>query len=161
MVSDNQPLPLNLRHYQYFALGIALEAAHRKDVSADLPSLVNLTMRANPDRVWVGEIRTAAAIAAFYMVLSSGTTGNATTLHSVTSAGALRKMTWLMSSYLSIGFETAQNLIASEIDVIVQCRRTPQYGRRVTEIVEVRDGVLVPVFLFDEKARQHKRVLFD
>ncbi|EPA0315799.1 ATPase, T2SS/T4P/T4SS family [Klebsiella aerogenes] len=150
-----------LHIHKYFPLGIALEAAHRKDVNADLPSLVNLTMRGNPDRVWVGEIRTAAAIAAFYMVLSSGTTGNASTLHSVTAAGALRKMAWLMSSYLSMDFNIAQNLITSEIDVIVQCRRTPQYGRRVTEIVEVRDGVLVPVFLFDEKTLQHKRVLFD
>lgn len=150
-----------LHIHKYFPLGIALEAAHRKDVNTDLPALVNLTMRGNPDRVWVGEVRTAAAIAAFYMVLSSGTTGNATTGHSKTAAGILRKMAWLMSSYLSMDFSVARSLITSEIDVIVQCRRTPQYGRRITEIVEIRDGERVPVFVFDEKTLQHKQVLSD
>lgn len=146
-----------LHIHRYFPLGIALEAAHRKDVNADLPSLVHLTMRGNPDRVWVGEVRTAEAIAAYYMVLASGTIGNATTLHSVTPMGAIRKMTWLMSSYLSIDFQIAQDLIMSEVDVIIQCRRTSKHGRRITDIVEIREGQIVPIFKFDEEQEVHVR----
>lgn len=103
------------------------------------------------------EVRTAEAIAAYYMVLASGTIGNATTLHSVTPMGAIRKMTWLMSSYLSIDFQIAQDLIMSEVDVIIQCRRTSKHGRRITDIVEIREGKIVPIFKFDEEQEVHVR----
>lgn len=140
-----------------FLLGIALEAAHRTDVNATLPQLVNATMRAQPDRVWVGEVRTAQAIAAFYLVCTSGTTGNATTLHSVNAKGAFKKLQWLISSELNVGYEVAGDLIKEEIEVVVQCRRSPIFGRKITEIVEVKNGVLVPVFLYDEKTNSHHR----
>lgn len=153
-VEDTQELHIQ----RLFLLGIALEAAHRNDVNASLAQLVNATLRAQPDRVWVGEVRTAMAIAAFYLVCTSGTTGNATTLHSVNAKGAFKKLQWLISSELNISYEVAGDLIKEEIDVVIQCRRSPVFGRKITEIVEVRNGVLVPVFLYDEATNSHRRV---
>ncbi|NIH07049.1 ATPase, T2SS/T4P/T4SS family [Providencia rettgeri] len=150
-VEDTQELHIQ----KLFPLGIAMEAAHRKDVNATLPQLVNATMRAQPDRVWVGEVRTAQALAAFYLTCTSGTTGNATTMHSFDVRGAFKKLQWLISSELNVGYEVAGDLVKEEIEVVVQCRRSPVFGRKITEIVEVRNGILTPIFLYDEKTNSH------
>lgn len=147
---DTQELHIN----RYFPLGIALESPHRNDINSDLPKLIVATMRAQPDRVWVGEIRTAEAIAAFYLACTSGTTGNASTIHSKTPIGAFNKMQWLISSQLNIDFDVAGNLVKSEVDVVIQCRRDYRFGRKITDIVEVKDGIPTTIFSYSTKEKK-------
>lgn len=150
---DTQELHIN----RYFPLGVALESPHRNDINSDLPKLITATMRAQPDRVWVGEIRTAEAIAAFYLACTSGTTGNASTIHSKTPIGAFNKMQWLISSQLNVDFDVAGSLVKSEIDVVIQCRRDYRFGRKITDIVEVKDGVPVTIFSYSTKDKCFKK----
>lgn len=144
-----------------FPLGVAFEAPNRHNVAADLVSCITATKRGQPDRIVVGEVRTPLAVYAYYDVCTSGTTGNMTTIHAMSAKKTLIKLALYLMKAGNYSYELASQLIRDEIDIVVQCRRDPEYGRRVTEIVEVREGELVPVFLFDEKTQQHKRVLFD
>ncbi|EBQ7118543.1 CpaF family protein [Salmonella enterica] len=137
----------------HFPLGIAFEAPVRKNVAADLATCITATKRAQPDCVVVGEIRTPTAMYAYYDVCTGGTVGNITTMHATSPKKAIIKMAIYLMKAGGFSFELAEQLIREEVDIIVQCRRDPEYGRRVSEITEVHDTELRSVFSFDKETQ--------
>jgi pilus assembly protein CpaF len=105
--------------------------------------LFRASLRMNPDRVIVGEVRGAEA-SVMLEAMSNGKDGSLSTIHTSSSAGVVAK---LKSYARKAGDdpETTAERIAIALDFIIQLRHTPQHGRFVASIREVRgaDGAMV------------------
>ncbi|EIX9714747.1 CpaF family protein [Salmonella enterica] len=151
---DTQELHINT----HFPFGIALEAAQRKGSIITLPILIQATMRQQPDRVWVGELRTAAAVDALLQIVYSGVRGCAFTFHGKSVKHGLSRLQYLLASSGNVSYELTGVLLRDSIDVIIQTHRDPVWGRRITEIGELINGEPRIVFKFDTEAGKHVRV---
>jgi type IV secretion system protein TrbB len=114
--------------------------------SADMTRLVRTTMRLRPDRIIIGEVRGAEALA-LLKAWNTGHPGGVTTIHANSARAALTRLSSLVQE---AGVPPQPELIAETIKLLVFIVRTPA-GRRVKEMVRVegydaRDGFnLTPV----------------
>ena len=104
---------------------------HTGDV-ADLTRLTRVTMRLRPDRIIVGEVRGAEALA-LLKAWNTGHPGGVTTVHANSAAAALMRLDTLIQE---AGVPPQPPLIAEAIDLIVYITRTLD-GRRVEQLVRV------------------------
>ncbi len=100
--------------------------------AADLGRLVRTTMRLRPDRIIIGEVRGAEALALLKAWLT-GHPGGVTTIHANNARAALTRLSSLVQE---AGVPPQPELIAETIHVIAFIMRTAA-GRRVTELVRV------------------------
>jgi type IV secretion system protein VirB11 len=103
-------------------------------VAADLTFLTRTTMRARPDRIIIGEVRGAEALA-LLKAWNTGHPGGVTTVHANSATAALTRLGSLVQES---GVPPQPELIAETIHLLAFIARTPE-GRRVTEMVRV-DG---------------------
>jgi P-type conjugative transfer ATPase TrbB len=114
--------------------------------AADLTRLVRATMRLRPDRIIIGEVRGAEALA-LLKAWNTGHPGGVTTIHANSAKAALTRLSSLVQE---AGVPPQPELIAETINLLAFIVRTPK-GRRVNELVRVegydaRTGFnLVPV----------------
>ncbi|MGO9605799.1 MAG: P-type conjugative transfer ATPase TrbB [Candidatus Binataceae bacterium] len=111
--------------------------------AADLARLVRATMRLRPDRIIIGEVRGAEALA-LLKAWNTGHPGGVTTIHANSARAALTRLSSLLQE---AGVPPQPELIAETVNLIAFIMRTPA-GRRVTEILRVdgyndRDGFMV------------------
>ncbi len=100
--------------------------------SADMTRLVRTTMRLRPDRIIIGEVRGAEALA-LLKAWNTGHPGGVTTIHANSAKAALTRLSSLVQE---AGVPPQPELIAETINLLVFIVRTPA-GRRVTELVRV------------------------
>jgi P-type conjugative transfer ATPase TrbB len=100
--------------------------------AADLGRLVRTTMRLRPDRIIIGEVRGAEALALVKAWLT-GHPGGVTTIHANSAKAALTRLSSLVQE---AGVPPQPEIIAETIKLIAFIVRTPA-GRRVTEMVRV------------------------
>ncbi len=100
--------------------------------NADMTRLVRTTMRLRPDRIIIGEVRGAEALA-LLKAWNTGHPGGVTTIHANSAAAALTRLSSLVQE---AGVPPQPELIAETINLIAFIVRTPR-GRRVTELVRV------------------------
>ena len=100
--------------------------------SADMTRLVRTTMRLRPDRIIIGEVRGAEALA-LLKAWNTGHPGGVTTIHANSAAAALTRLSSLVQE---AGVPAQPELIAETINVLAFIVRTPG-GRRVTELVRL------------------------
>jgi len=100
--------------------------------AADLGQLVRATMRLRPDRIIIGEVRGAEALALLKAWLT-GHPGGATTIHANSARAALTRLSSLVQE---AGVPPQPELIAETINVIAFIARTAT-GRRVTEMARL------------------------
>jgi type IV secretion system protein TrbB len=100
--------------------------------AADLGRLVRATMRLRPDRIIIGEVRGAEALALLKAWLT-GHPGGVTTIHANSARAALTRLSSLVQE---AGVPPQPELIAETIHVITFIVRTAA-GPRVTELVRV------------------------
>jgi Flp pilus assembly CpaF family ATPase len=105
----------------------------RTSDAIDLTRLVRATMRLRPDRIIIGEVRGAEALALLKAWLT-GHPGGVTTIHANSARGALTRLSGLVQE---AGVPPQPELIAETIDLIAFIVRTPN-GRKVTELVRVK-----------------------
>lgn len=155
---DTQDLFLNLPNT------IAMEAPKRRlegQIEAaeeiTLSRLIKTTLRQRPDRIWVGEIRDKFAADAFLQAINTGHTGCATTIHSNGCADTVERIQYLLAAGGLLSYELARKVLLGGITVLVHAGRKPTYGRKITEIVEVVEGDLLPMYVFNEDTLQHDR----
>ena len=134
---------------------VSMEAPKRAKSNIEMKNLIQAALRMRPDRIWVGEIRTSSAADAFIQAINTGHSGCVTTIHANSAKDALSRLQYLIASLGSITFELAYRQIIDNVDVFVHASRHSSYGRKVTEIVEVIDGELVPKFKFDHGKQIH------
>jgi type IV secretion system protein VirB11 len=101
---------------------------------ADMTRLVRTTMRLRPDRIIIGEVRGAEALA-LLKAWNTGHPGGVTTIHANSGKAALTRLSSLVQE---AGVPPQPELIAETINLVAFIVRTTN-GRRVTELVEV-DG---------------------
>jgi type IV secretion system protein TrbB len=99
---------------------------------ADMTRLVRTTMRLRPDRIIIGEVRGAEALA-LLKAWNTGHPGGVTTIHANSGKAALTRLSSLVQE---AGVPPQPELIAETIDLVAFIVRTTS-GRRVTELVEV------------------------
>jgi P-type conjugative transfer ATPase TrbB len=104
---------------------------HTSD-AADLTRLVRATMRLRPDRIIIGEVRGAEALA-LLKAWNTGHPGGVTTVHANSAAAALTRISSLVQE---AGVPPQPELIAETINLIAFITRTPN-GRRVNEVLSV------------------------
>jgi type IV secretion system protein VirB11 len=104
---------------------------HTGDV-ADLTRLTRVTMRLRPDRIIVGEVRGAEALA-LLKAWNTGHPGGVTTVHANSAAAALMRLDTLIQE---AGVPAQPRLVAEAVDVVVFMSRTLE-GRRVGEFARV------------------------
>jgi type IV secretion system protein VirB11 len=100
--------------------------------SADLTRLVRATMRLRPDRIIIGEVRGAEALA-LLKAWATGHPGGVTTVHANSARGVLTRLSSLVQE---AGVPPQPELIVETIQLIAFIARTAT-GRRVTELVQV------------------------
>ncbi len=100
--------------------------------SADMTRLARTTMRLRPDRIIIGEVRGAEALA-LLKAWNTGHPGGVSTIHANSAKAALTRLSSLVQE---AGVPPQPELIAETINLLVFIVRTPA-GRRVTELVRV------------------------
>jgi type IV secretion system protein VirB11 len=102
--------------------------------TADMTRLVRTTMRLRPDRIIIGEVRGAEALA-LLKAWNTGHPGGVTTIHANSASAALTRLSSLVQE---AGVPPQPELIAETINLLTFIVRTPE-GRRVKQLVRV-DG---------------------
>jgi type IV secretion system protein VirB11 len=100
--------------------------------AADMTRLVRTTMRLRPDRIIIGEVRGAEALA-LLKAWNTGHPGGVTTIHANSAKAALTRLSSLVQE---AGVPPQPELIAETINLLAFIIRTPA-GRRVKELVRV------------------------
>jgi pilus assembly protein CpaF len=117
--------------------------------------LVN-SLRMRPDRIVVGEVRSAEAID-MLQAMNTGHDGSLTTLHANTPRDALARLETMVSmANLNLPDKAVRSQIASAIQVVVQVSRLSDGGRKVTQISEIvgMEGDVITmqdIFMFDRR----------
>jgi pilus assembly protein CpaF len=99
--------------------------------------LVKNALRMRPDRIVVGEVRSAEALD-MLQAMNTGHEGSMSTVHANTPRDALSRLeTMILMAGTNLPQRAMREQIASALDVIVQVQRLSDGGRRVISIVEV------------------------
>jgi pilus assembly protein CpaF len=118
--------------------------------------LVKNALRMRPDRIIVGEVRSAEALD-MLQAMNTGHEGSMSTIHSNTPRDALSRMeTMMLFAGTNLPTKAMREQVASALDVIVQVSRLADGSRRVVSITEVT-GMEGDVITLQEIYRFHRR----
>ena len=99
--------------------------------------LVKNALRMRPDRIIVGEVRSAEALD-MLQAMNTGHEGSLTTVHANTPRDAISRMeTMILFAGTNLPERAMREQIASALDLIVQASRLSDGTRRVTSVTEV------------------------
>jgi pilus assembly protein CpaF len=126
--------------------------------------LVKNSLRMRPDRIVVGECRSAEALD-MLQAMNTGHDGSLTTIHSNSSREALSRLeTLVMYAGFELPVKAIKEQIVGAIDMIVQISRFKDGTRKIIQISEV-DGMqgevitLGDVFLYKQSGEEKGRVV--
>jgi pilus assembly protein CpaF len=134
VIEDSTELKIDYEHTVFFETQMA-DAQHEGEVN--MRDLVKSSLRLRPDRIIVGEVRSAEALD-LINAMNTGHKGCLGTIHANTPEDALVRLEGLaMGGDSKIGERALQHLIGSAVDIIIQISRFPDGTRRVKAIAEV------------------------
>ncbi len=116
-------------------------------------NLVTNALRMRPDRIVVGEVRSAEALD-MLQAMNTGHDGSLTTLHSNGPRDTLRRLeTMIMMAGMDLPLRAIREQIASALNLVIHQERTRDGGRHITYVTEVQgmEGdvvVLQDIFAF-------------
>lgn len=114
-----------------------MEAAEKLSSTTTMEQLIKNTLRQFGSKLVVGEIRDAQASNALIQAINTGVTGCMGSLHANNSAAALSRLQYLLTTLGYVSYDLAGHLVMTSIDIFVHCQRSPEFGRKITEIKEV------------------------
>ncbi|BDF06499.1 CpaF family protein [[Clostridium] hylemonae] len=125
-------------------------------------SLIKTALRMRPDRIIVGEVRSAEAID-MLQALNTGHDGSLSTGHANSPKDMLSRLETMVLMGMDLPLPAIQRQIASGVDIIVHLGRLRDKSRKVLEIVEVLDyeegGItLRPLFAYEETGDTDGRI---
>ena len=99
--------------------------------------LVKNALRMRPDRILIGEVRSAEALD-MLQAMNTGHEGSLTTIHANSPRDALSRMeTMILMAGTNLPDRAMREQMASALDVVVQIARMADGTRRITSITEV------------------------
>ncbi len=101
-----------------------------------MQDLIKASLRMRPDRIIVGEVRGAEAVA-MLQAFSTGHDGSFSTIHANSCADALSRLGTMMLMGLDIPLRAVQSQIASSIDILIHLGRSGNGRRKMLEVTEV------------------------
>ena len=124
--------------------------------------LVINTLRQEPERTVVGEIRDTAAASALQVALNVGNKGVMSTLHANSADATLvRFQDMLLGNETRLPYDVLVKRTRSFIDAVIYADRTPRDGQRVVELAETHDDGLNILFRWDFVLGKHVRQFDD
>jgi pilus assembly protein CpaF len=117
--------------------------------------LVINALRMRPDRIIVGEVRSAEAVD-MLQAMNTGHDGSLTTLHANSPRDALTRLeTMIAMADLNLPDRAVRTQISNAIDIVVQVSRLSDGSRRVKQIAEVvgMEGDVITmqdIFIFEQ-----------
>ena len=134
-IEDAAELQLSQRHV------LRLEGRPRNiEGEGEIPirELVRNALRMRPDRIIVGEVRSAEALD-MLQAMNTGHDGSLTTVHSNSPRDALTRVeTMVMMAGLEFPVRAIRQHMSAALDLIVHLERLEDGSRRVTHITEVQ-----------------------
>jgi pilus assembly protein CpaF len=134
-IEDAAELQLHQRHV------LRLEARPKNiEGEGEIPirELVRNSLRMRPDRIIVGEVRSAEALD-MLQAMNTGHDGSLSTVHSNSPRDALHRVeTMVMMAGLDLPIRAIRQQVASALDLIIHLERLEDGSRRVTHITEVQ-----------------------
>ena len=99
--------------------------------------LVKNALRMRPDRIIVGEVRSAEALD-MLQAMNTGHEGSLTTIHANTPRDALARLeTMILFAGTNLPNRAMREQIASALDLVIQVSRLTDGSRRITSVTEV------------------------
>jgi pilus assembly protein CpaF len=99
--------------------------------------LVKNALRMRPDRILIGEVRSAEALD-MLQAMNTGHEGSLTTIHANSPRDALSRLeTMILMAGTNLPDRAMREQVASALDVVVQIARMADGTRRITSITEV------------------------
>lgn len=159
LVTAEDTLELGLE--QFIPDTVPFEAPQRRQRDGieeiNLAFLIRKFLRYRPDWGWVGEIRDPKAADAFFQFIYTGHPG-ASSLHANGPHLAVPRLQYLLSSAGLISYDLAGEMILGALGMMIHCSRNYRYGRKVTDVVDVREGKIVPIFKYDIQSGKHQQL---
>lgn len=147
VISIEDTREIQLPHYQNWNW-VPLVSRERNEVS--MLTLMQNALRMRPDRMVVGEIRRSKEAQVLFEAMHTGHSAMST-MHANTAESAIRRLT-----EQPIGI--APTVIASLHLIVSQYRNRRTGDRRVYEICEIVDGMVVPLWRWDPAKDKFKKV---
>lgn len=140
---------------------VSLEAPTRRKQDGsqvvDLAFLIKTSLRKNPNRIIVGEMRDAGAATAFLYAINTGHSA-CSTIHANSAEDSLLRIQTLVAGEGTLPFDVVKSQVRSNLDIVVHIELTPNQGRRVTSIVEIVNGTTKELWAWSyQKARHVKK----
>ena len=126
-----------------------------------MSALIKASLRMNPDRIVVGEVRGGEAMD-MLQAMNTGHDGSLSTGHGNSAADMLHRLEAMVLMGASLPVPAIRSQIASALDLLVHLGRLSDRSRRVLEISEIRgygnEGFqLTPLFAFDAAEKRLKK----
>jgi len=136
---------------------ISSSGTGRDNGSVTMANLIAASLRLNPDRILVGEIRQPEAAEAFAQSLNSGHSGAITSIHANGPADALYRLENLVGGATKLPVEYVQRQVRSNLHVLIHAEKVPAYGRVVKEFsfLPSPDSDPVQLSAFDTSTGTH------
>ena len=146
VLEDTPELMLPQPHVMYLRTRVR-DAAGLADVT--LRDLVTNTLRMRPDRIIVGEVRSAEALD-MLQAMNVGHDGVMCTLHANSTREGLQRLeTLVLSAGLDLPLRAVRSTIVLAIDLVVIMARMADGSRRVTQVTEITGMELDNITLSD------------
>jgi pilus assembly protein CpaF len=118
--------------------------------------LVKNALRMRPDRIILGEVRSAEALD-MLQAMNTGHEGSLATIHANTPRDAMARLeTMILFAGTNLPNKATREQISSAIDVIIQVSRMADGSRRITSITELT-GMEGEIITMQEIFRYHRR----
>src|SRR5687767_8793047 len=118
--------------------------------------LVKNALRMRPDRIILGEVRSAEALD-MLQAMNTGHEGSLATIHANTPRDALSRLeTMILFAGTNLPNKAMREQISSAINIIVQVSRMADGSRRITSITELT-GMEGEIITMQEVFRYHRR----
>ena len=128
----------------------------------DIRELIRTALRMRPDRVIVGEVRSAETID-MLQAMNTGHDGSLSTGHGNSPKDMIGRLETMVLMGMEIPIEAVQRQIASGIDIIIHLGRMRDKTRKVLEIIEITgyekgEIQMNTLYEFQEKGSGHGKV---
>jgi len=126
--------------------------------------LIKTSLRMRPERIIVGEVRSAEALD-MLQAMNTGHDGSLSTGHANSTSDMLSRLETMVLSAAPLPLEAVRKQIAAAIDIIVHLSRIRDKSRKVIEITEVlgyKEGFiqLNPLFVYEETGESSDKKVF-